>query len=321
MSSKIVSVIIVTAGNNGYIRPLLDSLRSQTWNDCQAIVIDNSLDRDFSFGLARDYPEVKLCVSPENTLYCRALNKGIDQSRGDFILCLNDDVVLDNGFIENALKGFQSGEKIGMVSGKILRRDKKTLDSSGLFLSFARTARERGYGAEDKGQFNKAGYIFGVNGAAGFYRREMLEDTKLSGEYFDQDFGLFYEDLDLAWRAQALGWKGYYQPSAVAYHLRGGTARCRGGAGKKFARLYLDDVLLFALMKNRYLAIIKNESLPGFLISLPFTAFYDIFAWGYILALRWRVLALFFSQGIPVAPALRKRAALNKKKTGRLRKP
>ena len=321
MSSKIVSIVIVAAGKKDYFKSLLDSLREQTYHFFEVIVIDNSLNYDFSFGLIRDYPEVKLFSSSKNLFYCQALNKGIEMSKGDFILCLNDDVILDKRFIEEALRGFQIRENIGMVSGKILRGDRKTLDSTGLFLSAYRSARERGYGIKDRGQFDKEGCIFGVNGAVGFYRKKMLEDIKLSGEYFDSDFSFFYEDLDLAWRAHNLGWKGYYIPRAVAYHLRGGTARSGRGINKKFARIYLNNELHFNLIKNRYLTIIKNENLLDLLILFPLVIFYDIFVWGYILFFRFKVLNLFFSKGIPINSAFRKRIILKKMKNTAFKKP
>jgi len=78
----------------------------------------------------------------KNLFYCEALNKEIKMSKGNFTLCLNDDVVLDKGFITEAIRGFLLDPKIGMVSGKILRSDGKTIDSTGLFLSLWRTTKE-----------------------------------------------------------------------------------------------------------------------------------------------------------------------------------
>src|SRR3989338_6010416 len=92
---------------------------------------------------------------------------------------------------------FFVNEKIGMVSGKLLRSDRRIIDSAGLFLSCWRTAKERGYGLKDRGQFEKEEYVFGVNGAAAFYRKKMLDEIKLGSEYFDSDFHIFYEDLDV----------------------------------------------------------------------------------------------------------------------------
>ena len=137
--------------------------------------MDNALNQDFSQRLINTYPFIKLYASAKNLFYCQALNNGIEASKGDFVLCLNDDVILDKRFIEEALKGFIIDERIGMVSGKVLRSDGKTIDSTGLFLSIWRTAKERGYGLRDIGRYERKKYIFGVNGAVAFYRREMLE--------------------------------------------------------------------------------------------------------------------------------------------------
>ena len=293
LSNKIVSVIIVTCAIGDYLKSCLDSLKGQTHPFLEIILIDNSLNPNFSQTISKAWPEVKLYSSPKNLFYGQGLNRGIQMSQGDFVLCLNDDVILEKRFIREALRGFSISESIGMVSGKILRQDKQTIDSTGLFLSPWRTAKERGYGIKDKGQFEKEEYIFGVNGAVAFYRREMLEQIKADAEYFDSDFRMFYEDLDIAWRAKNRGWKGYYIPAAIAYHVRGATARQGKGINRRFARHYLSDELHADLIKNRYLAIIKNESRAGFFLHLPLAVFYEILLWGYILLFRPRLIKRF----------------------------
>ncbi|MFH1198584.1 MAG: glycosyltransferase, partial [Candidatus Omnitrophota bacterium] len=259
---ELVSIIVVNGGRSPCFAACLDSLQKQTFPNLEIIVIDSH---------------------PEGLSYCQSLNRGIAQSKGDFILCLNDDVVLQDDFVEQALKGFVVDDKIGMVSGKILRMDKKTIDSTGLFLSVFRSAQERGYGKPDFGQFAKPGFIFGVCGAVAFYRKAMLEELRDKNGYFDERFGYFYEDLDIAWRAQRRNWKGYYAPQAIAYHVRGATVRQGKGIDKKFARMYLSKDLLMSLIKNRYLTILKNESALGFLLHLPFILLYDAFAWAHFL--------------------------------------
>lgn len=292
-SNKIVSVLVVTCGVGDYLKHCLDSLDSQTYKISDTVVINNSLNLNFAQEINNCYPNVKVHSSPKNLFFAEALNKGIKMSRGDFLLCLNDDVVLDKRFIELALKGFSLNPKIGIVSGKVLRIDAKTLDSTGLFLSIWRTAKERGYGQSDIGQYEKEGFVFGVTGAAAFYRRRMLEKIKVDTSYFDVDYHIFYEDLDLAWRAQNFGWKAYYLPQAVAYHFRGATVRPSYGIGRPFARRYLVTNLHLDLIKNRYLTIIKNESFLGFLLHLPFILLYDFAAWAYILFFKPGIIARF----------------------------
>lgn len=307
LSNRLVSIIIVAAGNKDYLKSLLDSILQQSYSEWEIIVIDNSLNPNFNQEINQDYPTIKLYTSPINLFYCQALNKGIEMAKGDFILCLNDDVILGQDFLREALRGFAVGVKVGMVSGKILRSDKTTIDSTGLFLTRWRTAKERGYGQKDTGQFERAGYIFGVNGAVAFYRRQMLEDVKLEMDYFDADYRMFYEDLDIAWRAQNLGWQAYYVPQAAAYHVRGGTARGKLGMDKPYARRYISDSLHLDLLKNRYLTIIKNEHGLRFFLYLPFMFLYDAFVWGYILSFHPRLIRDFFSHLEYFKSAWRKR--------------
>lgn len=313
MSNTLVSIVMVTRGMKNYLRLGLDSVLKQTYSSYEIIVIDNSLEPEFGRGIERDYPKVKLYPSAENLFYCQALNKGISLSSGEFILGLNDDVVLDKDFLKEALRGFGLDSAIGMVSGKILRADGKTLDSTGLFLSIWRTAKERGYGLADTGKFEQEEYVFGVNGAVAFYRRKMLDELRINAEYFDCDFHIFYEDLDIAWRAQRAGWKGYYIPQAIAYHIRGGTVRGDGGIGKRFARYYLDDGRCADLIKNRWLAIIKNETLTGFLCFLPFIILYDCAVGVYLIFFRPQVMRKLIVGILKYPPsALNKRRLLSR---------
>lgn len=304
MSNKRVSIIVVAYNPENGLRTSLESIRKQSHKNLEIIVIGNSM---LPTEIENSFPEVKFIQNQNNLFYCQGLNKGINTSSGNFTLCLNDDVILDDRFIEEALKGFEIAERIGMVSGKILRMDRKTIDSTGIFLSVWRTAKERGYGKTDKGQYDKEGYIFGVNGAVAFYRRQMLEEIKIGLEYFDSDFRMFYEDIDIAWRANRLGWKGYYMPKTIAYHVRGKSARIEEGIDKSCARRYLDDNLHFDLFKNRYLTMIKNESLFGFMLHLPFIIFYDISVWLYFFLFRRSMIKKVLLSAIPFESAWAKR--------------
>ncbi len=289
-SNKIVSVIVVTCGKADFLKDCLDSLKEQTFSGLQVIVIDNSTDAEFTESIRSSYPFVQIHSNPKNLFYCQALNQGINASSARFVLCLNDDVVLGKDYIREAIKGFERDPKVGLVSGKIMRSDKKTIDSTGLSLSLYRTAKERGYGVRDSRQFQKEEYIFGVNGAVAFYRRQMLEDIKQGDEYFDSGLRIFYEDLDVAWRSQRAGWRGFYTPEAVAFHIRGGTVRSEGGINKAYARRFLSDDLNLLLIVNRYTVLRKNESLIDFMVHLPFIALFEFFSWFYILFTRPKLI-------------------------------
>jgi GT2 family glycosyltransferase len=248
---------------------------AQDAEDFEVIVIDNA-SSDGSVETAREsFPGIRLIRNVRNEFFARAQNQGIDVSRGDFILCLNSDCVLGRGYLREVLSAINLDPKIGMVSGKILRMDRETIDSAGLFLGRNRKPAERGYGKKDKAQYDSPGYIFGVSGACAFFRKSMLEDIKDEYGYFDETFGMYYEDLDLCWRANKKGWKAYYNPKALAYHARGGSALGRAkGRGPNF--LYLPYDLKKKYVENRYKCIRKNDTLKDYLLNLPFIIAYDI---------------------------------------------
>ena len=290
----LVSIIIVTSGAKDYLWHCLDSVRRQSYPNLEVMVIDNSLNPDFSAKICESFSFVRLYSNPQNLYYGVSLNKGIALSQGEFILDLNDDVVLDQDFIHQALKGFSVKNNIGMASGKILRRDGLTLDSTGLFLSFWYSAKERGYGQKDVGKFEKPGFIFGVSGSVAFYRKKMLEEIKQGyGDYFDPAFRMFYEDLDISWRANNCGWRAYYIPTAKAFHVRGGSFRPENGLNEPFARKYLNHELHCDLIKNRYLTILKNAHCLSFVMHLVPIILYDFCAWGYVLFFRPKVAKIF----------------------------
>jgi GT2 family glycosyltransferase len=167
--------------------------------------------------------------------------------------------------------------------------DKKTIDTTGLFLGKSRKPIERGFNQRDNNQFNKAGYIFGIGQIAGLFRRSALEDVKLGKEYFDENYNIFYEDLDLAWRINLRGWKAYYNPCAVAYHVRGETAKTQNAPLAFFKKYYFSHLsadLQFHLIKNRYMTVIKNDLPKNFILNLPHIFLYDLKLWTYILLLR-----------------------------------
>jgi hypothetical protein len=80
------------------------------------------------------------------------------------------------------------------------------LDSTGICWTKNQRHFDRGSGEADRGQYGRAEYVFGVTGAAAFYRRACLEDVAFHGEAWDEDFFLYREDADLAWRAAWRGW-------------------------------------------------------------------------------------------------------------------
>ena len=138
-----LSVIIVNYNRKDLLQQCLDSLRGQSFKDTEVIVVDNASEDGSVSMIEACYPEVKIIRNAANALFCKAQNQGIDVSKGDFILSLNSDVILDMDYLKEMLDSAGLNTRIGMVSGRILRMDKKTIDSTGLFLGRNRKAVER----------------------------------------------------------------------------------------------------------------------------------------------------------------------------------
>lgn len=284
--SPSVSVSIVSYNNRGFIGDCIDSVMRQSVPVAEIVLVDNA-STDGTVEFVRDnYPAVRIIRNTENKLFCAAQNTGIKATSGEYVLALNSDVVLDSGFVGSAAAAMETDPRVGAVSGRVLRTGGGIIDTTGLSVGTDRRPVERGYGEPDDGRYMEPGYVFGAGGVCPLYRRAMLEDLALDGEYFDESYGAFFEDMDLAWRADIRGWRAYYAPDALAYHQRGATARSKGpGPGflKEYAISYLPDALKSRLVVNRYLTMIKDDTFGGVLKDLPRIVSCDVKLWAYLL--------------------------------------
>jgi len=262
----LVSIIVLNYNGLSFLPACLNSINNLKVNGfhLEKIVVDNASTDGSVALLKKHYGDFKLIANQKNLGFAAAINQGIKQALGEIIVTLNVDVVLDPNFVLAALKQFQD-EKVGAVAGKVLRlNNKKVIDSTGHVIYKNRLFIDRGDGEVDKGQYDQREEIFGVCAGIGVYRRAMLEDVQINGEYFDEDFFLFLEDTDLSWRAQLFGWKTIYTPEVIAYHWRGGVA-ARGS--------YLVEKNNY---KNRYLMLIKNDSFLSLVKIAPQLIFTDL---------------------------------------------
>jgi GT2 family glycosyltransferase len=108
---------------------------------------------------------------------------------------------------------------------------------------------DRGSQEVDNGHYLNFEYVFGATAAAALYRREMIDDISILGEFFDPDFFVYREDADVAWRAQLMSWRCLYTPLARGYHVR---AVLPGN------RRALPPEINMHSVKNRFLMRIKN---------------------------------------------------------------
>ncbi len=260
---KAISIILVTFNSSCYIESCLESIFSQGFKDYKLIIIDNASTDNTKLIIKTKYSGITLIENSNNFGPCYARNKGIAKTNSKFVLCLDHDVKLLSNFLENIYNVIKSQDNLGAVGPKILMADASTIYSTGIYPSYLRRFHDIGSGRKDSFEFGKEKYVFGVSAAAVIYRREALEQIKQGQEYFDEDFFHLFDDVDISWRMQRKGWRILYSPKAVCLHV--------GGLSRK-----KDRISQYLCMRNRYLLILKNESLFSMLRFFIVFFIYDL---------------------------------------------
>ena len=251
-----VSVTIVTYNSGRFIRRCLDSVLAQKYANREIIVIDNSSTDGTTDILEQFEDRCQIVYNNENIGFAAAQNQAIQLASGDWVLTLNPDVLLMPGFIQGLVDAGHVDGRVGTVCGKLLtirsnfeRPDKPLVDSTGIYFTPMLRHLDRGSQEVDNGHYLNYEYVFGATAAAALYRRSMIDDVAVDGEFFDSDFFVYREDADVAWRAQLLGWRCIYTPNCRAYHVRNVLP---GNRRALPAEINMHSV------KNRFLMRLKN---------------------------------------------------------------
>jgi GT2 family glycosyltransferase len=285
-----VSVTIVTWDSARYLDECFASLRRQSYRNLEVIVVDNSGSDHMHAVLQRIGASFQIIYNERNVGFAAGQNQAIRASHGDWVLCLNPDVMLSRYFVTNLVTAGENHPEAGSLCGKLLRwntspdpeprwpaddqRRTQIIDSTGIYFTPNMRHLDRGAEEIDCGQYDRVQYVFGASGAAALFRRDFIDAVSVEGEFFDEEFFAFREDADLAWRARLMGWKCLYTPNAVAWHVRRVTPERRKD---------LPLVINWHSVKNRFLMRGKNAS--GWLCRRLFfpVAWRDLMTFGYAL--------------------------------------
>lgn len=257
MDNPLVSIIIVNWNGKKYLVRCLSTAISQAYLNKEIIVVDNgSADGSIDFIKEKYANAAKLIANSGNLGFAQGNNIGILQSRGGYILTLNNDAELDENCLSELVKAIESDERIGMCAPKILlKSNHNKIDSVGHLIYQDGLSRQRGRLEADLGQYDKREEVVFPSACCGLYRRKMLDEIGL----FDSNFFMFVEDTDLGLRARLAGWKCIYVPEAVVYHNYSSSA---GGYSALKA---------FFIERNRIWLVIKLFPLSLILSSFYYT--------------------------------------------------
>jgi GT2 family glycosyltransferase len=218
-SNSLVSIIVVNWNRRGLLNDCLGSLSRQSYSNYEIILVDNgSSDESVRF-VKESFPLVKVVELRENKGFSGGNSAGFKIANGEFIALVNNDVRAEPDWLEQILQPMLGNPEVGICASKLIIDGTEAIDSAGDGLNTGGVGFNRGLKIDRK-HFSISEFIFGACGAAALYRRSMLQEIG----FFDDEFFLYDEDIDLNFRAQLAGWKCRYVPDAVAHHRGNATS-------------------------------------------------------------------------------------------------
>lgn len=247
-----VGALIVNFNSGRLLGPALAGLARQAVHS--VVVVDNA-SHDASWQDALNRPGVRLERLADNRGFAAGVNRGLELLKEPYVLLLNADVELAEGYVERLARALDADPALAGVTGT-LALPGGSVDSTGIDLTTARWASDRSRGrdllhlSEQSPPAEPFGVPepFGVSGAAGLFRREAIESV---GGMWEELF-VYWEDTELAWRLRRAGWRFAHVPAASAVHARGSDS-----ADPTFVEA--------ANFGNRLATVARHEGLAGLL--------------------------------------------------------
>lgn len=287
MKNPLVSVVVLNWNGKDHIEECLGSLFKQNYKNFEVIMVDNGSKDGSNEMIKKKFPKAKLIENEKNLGFCRANNQGIKIANGKYVITLNNDTKVDKNWIKELVKIAEENPNVGMLACKMLFYNKpERINSRGLKLYYDAKAVDDGFDIPDSDK-EEIKEVFGPCGGAAFFSRELIDDISLSGEFYDEDFFIYSDDLDVSFRARWRGWKCLYVPKAKLYH------KFQGTTGK------ISNFGLYYGIKNKIFFIIKNYPLTSIIKYSPIILGRQIVSFLYYLlklnpaALKSRIVMLY----------------------------
>jgi len=194
----------------------------------EVIVVDNGSSDDSAARVRQQFPQAQVIEAGRNLGFAAANNVAVKESRGEFLLLVNTDALLEHDCAGRLLGTLRDDSRSGMVGPQLLNRDGSPQTSYEAVPTLAtetlnRSLLKRLFPARFPGRHRvvwSAEPVEALIGAVMMVRKQALE--QVGG--FDEDYFFFLEETDLAVRMRAQGWRVIHEPRARAVHLQGATA-------------------------------------------------------------------------------------------------
>ena len=259
---SLISIIILNYNAGNLLLNCVDSIKKSSYSNIEILVVDNISTDGSQRKCKEKFPGIKLIQNKKNLGYCGGNNVGIKEAKGEFIIILNPDTVVESDSIEQLLSAFnQFGD--GLYQPKILSlNEKNIIQSTGNMLHVFGFgfARDKGNKVVDKvEEIEKIGY---ASGTCLFTSREVIDKVGLLDEFLF----LYHDDLDLGWRAAQIGINSYYVPKSKIFHVESYSLKW---SSKKF----------YWLERNRKYCLLTHYSKETYKKMRFSLMLVDLFVW------------------------------------------
>ena len=216
----LISIIILNYNAGNLLIDCVSSIQKSDYTNFEIILVDN-ISKDNSHKKCKDsFPTIKLIENKENLGYCEGNNVGLRTAKGEFVVVLNPDTIVDSNWLDELLEAYQNNGE-GLYQPKFLATsDNSMLLSTGQMIQLFGFGYSRSKGDKDEKLFEKIEQIDYASGTCLFTSKKILKKIGL----FDPFLFAFHDDLELCWRAALNRIKSFYVPKSIVYHPIEGTS-------------------------------------------------------------------------------------------------
>jgi len=227
-----LSIIVTSYKNPSVLRLCLESLKKNVLNEnCEILVLDSATEEETEMMMREDFPDIKFFPFKNNLGFSRLVNNGLRRARGDHILILNADIIIEKKSADILLQQFKNNPLIGIIGPKLLNFDGKVQLSCFRFYTlpiiiYRRTFLGRFHFAKRKideflykdKDLERPQEVDWLMGSAMMISRDAFKKVG----YMEEKFGLMYfEDVDWCRRFWEKGFKVVYYPYVKMFHYHG----------------------------------------------------------------------------------------------------
>jgi GT2 family glycosyltransferase len=218
-----LSIIIVSFNTRDLLKKCLDSLPSSS----EIIVIDNgSIDGTVAMVKEIKESKIKIIENKENVGFVKAVNQGLKQAEGEYLLLLNSDIFVKNNALEKLITFAKDQPRTGVIGGKLINPDGSLQGSCFYLPTITRIIKEFWFnGPSSLTKYaplgDKPAEVEAVSGAVFLIPKKVLHKVG----FFDERYFMYFEDLDYCRRVRQAGFKVYYLPEAEFIHEHGASGR------------------------------------------------------------------------------------------------